>query len=113
MTDRPGYNPDGSKGLSAIDAIRRGEKFEGGSVMTSPQNHSVMTSQQVHNDIILAETIKWYQNFHQNLNKNTVLTEKDNALLVIIGTPHIRNYLIAHDPKALEQCKKALENKGE
>lgn len=34
---KPGYNADGSKGLTAIDATRRGEKFEGGSVMTAPQ----------------------------------------------------------------------------
>lgn len=32
-----GYKPDGSKGLTASDAIARGEKFEGGSVMTAPQ----------------------------------------------------------------------------
>lgn len=34
---RPGYNADGSKGTLAIDAINRGERFVGGSVMTAPQ----------------------------------------------------------------------------
>ena len=32
-----------------------------------------------------------------------------DALLVVVLTPHIKTYLIQHDPKALEQARNALQ----
>lgn len=34
-----------------------------------------------------------------------------SALKVLVLTPHIRTYLLAHDPKALAQAEHALEGK--
>jgi len=39
-------------------------------------------------------------------------TKLENALLVMLLTPHIRAYLEAYDPKALEQAKDALVASG-
>lgn len=38
-----------------------------------------------------------------------VIVRLEEALKVLVQTPHIRAYLEANDPKALEQAKKALE----
>lgn len=36
--------------------------------------------------------------------------KRADALMVLVRTPHIRAYLAAADPKALEQAEKALES---